>query len=355
MEVEFQNLGNSLKNLSCDYTYVPSAIEQIESFSTFGIGLLSFGAILSTLTLYFALDACYNIFHQKETRSYKTNSIMILLLYPIASICTLTALGIPRTQLLSEAMIQIFLAIALFRLYLLLVYVGFKKVTNTPPLMLRAMPCCCWPCLPFPSLEMTDSNLSWLRLLVLQLPIIQTLIYITFLFMSFEEPRLSDQYAIFFQPLSLASVLLGVYGLTVTTKSLQEVAPEAKLPRKTIVTQIVLLFSKLQAFIVKGLVQTGLFPCNPPITPQIYANVTHNALMLIEMLLLCYTARYVYYVDLEREEETGAVEATDRSKDKSTEQANSTNDNEANNRQPSTLATRYFRAIELERLNLDDD
>lgn len=61
--------------------------------------------------------------------------------------------------------------------------------------------------------------------------------------------------------------------------------------------------------------------------------------MLIEMLLLCYTARYVYYVDLEREEETGAVEATDRSKDKSTEQANSTNDNEANNRQSSTLAT----------------
>lgn len=82
---------------------------------------------------------------------------------------------VSRTQLLSEAMIQIFLAIALFRLYLLLVYVGFKKVTNTPPLMLRAMPCCCWPCLPFPSLEMTDSNLSWLRLLVLQLPIIQVI------------------------------------------------------------------------------------------------------------------------------------------------------------------------------------
>lgn len=68
-------------------------------------------------------------------------------------------------------------------------------------------------------------------------------------------------------------------------------------------------------------------------------SVTHNALMLIEMLLLCYTARYVYYVDLEREEETGAVEATDRSKDKSTEQANSTNNNEASNRQPSTLTT----------------
>lgn len=42
--------------------------------------------------------------------------------------------------------------------------------------------------------------------------------------------------------------------------------------------------------------------------------------MLIEMLLLCYAARYVYYVNLETEEGT-AVEATDRLKDKTTEQS----------------------------------
>lgn len=64
--------------------------------NVFGIGLLSFGTILSTLTLYFAMDALHNIFYQKETRSYKTNSIMILSVYPIASVCSLTALGMPR-------------------------------------------------------------------------------------------------------------------------------------------------------------------------------------------------------------------------------------------------------------------
>ena len=336
MEIEFNNLDNSFRNLSCDHNYVPSAIENIESLNVFGIGLLSFGTILSTLTLYFAMDAFHNIFYQKETRSYKTNSIMILSVYPVASICSLTALGMPRTQLFSEAVTQIFLTIALYRLYLLLVYIGRKKVTETPPLILRVGPCCCWPCLPFPNLEMTDANLSWLRLLVLQLPIIQGLIYCISLFMSIEEPTLTTQYGIYLQPFTVISIFLGIYGLTVTMKSLQEVAPEAKLHRKTTVSQMVLLFSKLQAFIVKSLPQTGLFPCNPPITPQIYANVTYNALMLIEMLLLCYAARYVYYVDLEREEETTAVEATDRSKDKSMEQANSTNNNEAN-RQPSAL------------------
>ncbi|XP_031838263.1 organic solute transporter subunit alpha [Nomia melanderi] len=339
MLTELETL-NSYRNLTCDEEYVPSAIEYIESLGSFGIGLLSTGAVLSTLTLYFSVDACHNIFYQKESRFYKTNSIMILLVYPIASVCSLTALGIPRTQLLSEAVIQIFLMTVLYRLYLLLVYLGRKKVMTSPRLKLNVGPCCCWPCLPFPKLVMTDANLSWIRLLVLQLPIIQTLSCCILLFMSIEEPSLANEYGIWLQPFAVTSILLGIYGLTITVKSLQEVAPEAKLAHRAAVSQMVLLFSKLQGFIVKSLSQTGLFPCNPPITPQIYANVTYDALMLIEMLLLCYIARYVYYVDLERVEDISA-EATDRPRDKSTEQADATNNNEAS-KQPSSLTVMDF-------------
>lgn len=128
------------------------------------------------------------IFHFEERENLNSSKFLIPFIYSVHVQTKLLKLFpkvilyfnkdlsiVSRTQLLSEAVIQIFLAIALFRLYLLLVYVGFKKVTNTPPLMLRAMPCCCWPCLPFPTLEMTDSNLFWLRLLVLQLPIIQVI------------------------------------------------------------------------------------------------------------------------------------------------------------------------------------
>ncbi|KZC06057.1 Organic solute transporter alpha-like protein, partial [Dufourea novaeangliae] len=294
----------------------------------FGISFLSIGTVLSTLTLYFAVDACHNILYQKESRFYEINSIMILMVYPVASVCSLTAMGIPRSQLLSETVTQIFLMTALYRLYLLLVYIGRKRVTKSPALLLRVGPCCCWPCLPFPELEMTEANLSWLRLLVLQLPIIQTLTCCTLLFLSIQEPSFATQYGVWLQPFTVTSILLGIYGLTITVKSLQEVAPEAKLHHRATVSQMVLLFSKLQAFIVKSLPQTGLFPCNPPITPQIYANVTYNALMLIEMLLLCYAARHVYYVELEKEENT-TVEATDRPKDKAVAQVNPTNNNEA--------------------------
>ncbi|KAG7197319.1 hypothetical protein KM043_018435 [Ampulex compressa] len=332
MQEEVENLENFYRNLSCNYEYVPSAIQHIESLGIFGIGILSFGAVLSTLTLYFAVDACHNILFQKNSGFYKTNSIMILSVYPVASVCCLTALAIPRTQLLSEAVTQIFLTISLYRLYLLLVDVGYRKVTKPPPLMLKVGPCCCWPCLPFPSLQMTETNLSWVRILVLQLPIIQGLTYCIFLFMSIEEPTLATQYGVCLQPFAVTSILLGIYGLTITLKSLQEVAPEAKLHHKAMVSQMVLLFSKLQAFIVKSLSRTGLFPCNPPITPQIYANVTFDALMLIEMLLLCYAARHVYYVDLEKEEEP-TLDAIDRPKDKAGP-VNLTNNNEVGKQLP---------------------
>lgn len=309
-------MNNNAKNyidfqteVTCDPNYVPSAIQLVESLNAFEIGLLSIGSIFSILTVYFAVDACHNIISQKDSKFYKVNAIMILSVYPIASVCSLTAIAIPRGQLLSEAVTQIFLTISLYRLYLLLLDVGRRKISETPALMLRVGPCCCWPCLPFPNLQMTDTNLSWLRILALQFPIVQGLLYLIFLFMAAEEPMLAMQYSVYLQPIMVTSILLGIYSLTITTKSLHAVAPEAKLRYKTFVSQLVLLFSKLQLGIIKSLPATGLFPCNPPLSPAIYANVTYNALMLVEMLLLCYAARHVYYVDLEKNQET---DTTDR-------------------------------------------
>lgn len=78
-----------------------------------------------------------------------------------------------RAQLLSEAVTQVFLTVSLYRLYLLLIDIGRRKITKAPSLMLKVGPCCCWPCLPFPDLDMIDSRLTWIRLIILQLPIIQ--------------------------------------------------------------------------------------------------------------------------------------------------------------------------------------
>ncbi|XP_029165247.1 organic solute transporter alpha-like protein 3 [Nylanderia fulva] len=312
-------------DVSCDSYYVPSAIELVENLDALGTGLLSAGSIFTVITLYFAVDTCHNIAHQKNSKFYKGNVMMILSVYPVASVCSLMAIAVPRGQLLSEAVTQIFITISFYRLYLLLVDVGHRKISETPTLMLRVGPCCCWPCLPFPNLQMTDANLSWLRILVLQFPIVQGLLFFILLFMTAEDATLATQYNLYLQPFMVTSILLGIYGITVTTKTLHAVAPEANLHLKTLVLQLMLLFSKLQAGIIKGL--AGVFPCNPPLTPTVYATVTYNSLMLVEMLILCYAARLVYYVDPEKNREQGEDRAIDRV---STIRIEPTNSNDAN-------------------------
>lgn len=331
-------MDNTIENfavhadVSCNPNYVPSAIELVESLDALGTALLSVGSIILVITIYFTADACRNILSQKDSEFYKTNAVIILSVYPVASVCSLMAIAIPRGQLLSEAVTQIFLMISLYRLYLLLLDVGRRKISETPMLMLRVGPCCCWPCLPFPNLQMTDTNLSWIGILALQLPIAQSLFYFVLLYMGAEDPMLATQYGVFLQPVMVISILLGIYSLTVTTKTLHTAAPETKLHFKTLVLQLVLLFSKLQSGIIRALPAAGVFPCNPPLTPAIYANVTYNALMLIEMMMLCYAARHVYYVDLEKIKKTDGTDRTPR-----TPGQVDTNSNDGSKQHPTTL------------------
>ncbi|XP_043467044.1 organic solute transporter subunit alpha-like [Leptopilina heterotoma] len=314
-------------HVSCDEDIMPSTEQIPGSLGSFGIGLIIISTLITLVTMYLSIDAIYKIFFQNQTRSYKKNSAIILSVYPVASICSLLALAIPRAQVLSEALTQITLTIALYSLYLVLIDVGRRKITKAPPLMLNVLPCCCWPCLPFPILQMTEANLSWLRIFVLQLPIVQTLVYVITLYMAMEEAILVTRYSIFLQTFAVISILLGIYGLTITTRSLEEAAPGTNLRRKTVVTQMVLLFSKLQGFIIKSVANwTSLFPCNPPLSPNAYASVTYNALMVIEMLMLCYAARLIYIEDDERDDDASA--ATDRTKDNNPGLVGVTNNND---------------------------
>lgn len=68
----------------------------LADFNEFAIGLLTVGSLFSILTLYFAIDACHNVLLQKDSNFYKENVIMIFAVYPIASICSLAAIAVPR-------------------------------------------------------------------------------------------------------------------------------------------------------------------------------------------------------------------------------------------------------------------
>ncbi|KAJ8668658.1 hypothetical protein QAD02_010321 [Eretmocerus hayati] len=291
---KFQRPGN----FSCDDFYLPSSPDFFNSLGNFGVALLAIGSLLCSATIYLALDACGRICSQPNHRystSFKINACSVISVYPIAGLCSLAALALPRSQLLSEALTQLILTVSLYRLFDLLLELASKSVgVKAPTLRLNVGPCCCWPCLPLPSPQADSINLTKLRLAVLQLPVVQGLVYVALLYLSSEAPTLGQRYLTILQPVALSSILLAVYGLTVLTKSLQPLCPDVSLQQRTSVLQMVLLFSKLQGILIKSLPDTGIFPCEPPLTPLLYANVTYNSLMVIEMLMLCFAARLIY-------------------------------------------------------------
>lgn len=85
----------------------------------------------------------------------------------------------------------------------------------------------------------------------------------------------------YFQPLVIFSILLGVWGMVITIHILKNVLTDYALPAKFIVLQMVLLFAKLQGLIMRILIQVDVFPCNPPITPTVYANSKYTVFFMI--------------------------------------------------------------------------
>lgn len=56
----------------------------------------------------------------------------------------------------------------------------------------------------------------------------QGLLYVILLFMQAEEPTFPTQYGVYFTPVMLISILLGIYSLTIVTKTLHTTIPGNK-------------------------------------------------------------------------------------------------------------------------------
>ncbi|KAF5285343.1 hypothetical protein FQA39_LY04442 [Lamprigera yunnana] len=296
-----------IKNYNYSCMAVPSTREYLTAISWYGILLVSYGVIALLLTLFMFVDTLRYIINYSPPR-VKTLSAFVIGVYPIIAIATLCATIVPRSQLIAEAVTQGIFMVGLYQLFCLFVsYCGgeaelIKKV-NPPSLITKAAPCCCWPCCCcLPTLDVNKKRLLYLRILVLQLPIVQGLVYMTLLVLWAERESLYEINYVYVQPLIVASIFIGVWGMSMTTQLLRDCLKGYWMNSKFIVLQLVLMLSKLQGLLIKALVWTDVLPCNPPLTSNVYSNLIYNCLILWQMALLAYIARNVYKKALPNDE-----------------------------------------------------
>ncbi|GBP71993.1 Organic solute transporter subunit alpha [Eumeta japonica] len=199
----------------------------------------------------------------------------VALAYLAVACASYVWLVVPRSGPLAEALAQFAVMMAMYRLQRIIIADcgGDDELVNRAAkgrLETRLPPCCCLPCCVVPRPEINKRILNRLRLMVLQMPIVQALIYIALLVLWAEDQNLYYDNYNYFVPVVIASILSGIWGMTMSVRAAETVGVKSK--AKFLTIQLTLIVVKLQGGIFRAVPKMLHLPCNPPLTPPVYMN-----------------------------------------------------------------------------------
>ncbi|CAH2248076.1 jg12758 [Pararge aegeria aegeria] len=224
---------------------------------------------------------------------------VVLAVYPVVAAAGLVSTVLPRVRILSEAVAQEAVMIAMYHFYFLIIAEcggtnQLVRKSEESHLETRVLPCCCWPCCVLPRPRVQQKSLTWLRYLVLQMPVIQGILYLIVLVLWAEDMMLYLNSFIYIQPFIAVSILSGVWGIIMCVRAAE--ATGAKPRPRFLALQLALLIVKLQCGFAKVLPDLVTLPCIMALHPSVFVNLIQNIVMVLEMLLLSILAWRLYRV-----------------------------------------------------------
>lgn len=99
---------------------------------------------------------------------------------------------------------------------------------------------------------------------------------------------------LYFVPLIVISILLGVWGLNILVRMLAPLYSDLKLMGKYFVLQAVLILCRIQPLVIAGIVSSSISDCVFPITLQVQKNAIFQLCLCFEMMVLSCWASLLY-------------------------------------------------------------
>ncbi|XP_052741945.1 organic solute transporter alpha-like protein [Bicyclus anynana] len=268
------------------------AVLKGNAWAIWSCGLL----VLLTLCILYAVTLRSALKYWKDSR---TSVAIVLAVYPVVAAAALLATVLPRVRVLSEAVAQEAVMVAMYHFYCLIIAecggtTQLIRRSEGSHMETRVLPCCCWPCCILPRPRVQKKSLTWLRYLVLQMPVIQAILYLIVLVLWAEDMMLYLNSFIYIQPFIAASILSGVWGIIMCVRVAESTG--AKPRPRFLAIQLALVIVKLQCGFAKVLPDVATLPCIMALHPSVYVNLIHNIVMILEMLLLSILAWRLYRV-----------------------------------------------------------
>ncbi|VVC95392.1 unnamed protein product [Leptidea sinapis] len=302
---EVNNAVNTTSALLChSYSVLPDFGSYYTALNTYALVTWICGFfVLAALCILYGVTLRSALKHWPKT---KVNLAVVLAVYPIVAAAGLLTLIVPRARILSEAIAQETVMVAMYHLYFMIIAEcgGPDQLISRSSGSLmetRVLPCCCWPCCLLPRPQVQKKCLTRLRYLILQMPIVQALIYIIVLVLWAEDVELYRNNFILIQPFIAVSILSGIWGMMICIRAAEAIGTRPR--ARFLALQLVLLIVKLQYGIAKALPELFQFSCIVALNPSVFVHMIQNMIMMAEMLLLSLWAWRLYSVQPEKSTE----------------------------------------------------
>ncbi|XP_011447718.3 organic solute transporter subunit alpha isoform X1 [Magallana gigas] len=299
------------EDVSCRHTDFPVSIVLFSELerqpAILGLTIAAGFMCIATVVLYFVtLRFLYSHRRLEGIKINKYKVIVMLGLYPLVSCVCMLSLLLPRTTMIAELMIAMYMAVCILMFVRMVVdYMGgFKAVCKEmegEEMSFRTPPCCCCCCCPGVYKQKVNStNLKRVNLMTLQGAFVRPIITIVALILWADkryilgEDMSPSAASLYLNLIGAVSSLVAMWAMMVTFRSLRSQLQDYNIGKKFAALQLTIVVVNIQGFLFQILAKYNIPECVRALSSTVRAYRTNYFILIIEMLLLMIFARIAF-------------------------------------------------------------
>lgn len=299
------------EDVSCRHTDFPVSIVLFSELerqpAILGLTIAAGFMCIATVVLYFVtLRFLYSHRRLEGIKINKYKVIVMLGLYPLVSCVCMLSLLLPRTTMIAELMIAMYMAVCILMFVRMVVdYMGgFKAVCKEmegEEMSFRTPPCCCCCCCPGVYKQKVNStNLKRVNLMTLQGAFVRPIITIVALILWADkryilgEDMSPSAASLYLNLIGAVSSLVAMWAMMVTFRSLRSQLQDYNIGKKFAALQLTIVVVNIQGFLFQILAKYNIPECVRALSSTVRAYRSNYFILIIEMLLLMIFARIAF-------------------------------------------------------------
>ncbi|XP_048761786.1 organic solute transporter subunit alpha-like [Ostrea edulis] len=306
-------MNNESKEIDCTQTVKDFPVSSVlfseleKQPAILGLTITAAVMCLTTVVLYFeTFKFIHGHGHLQGIKINKHKVLIMVGLYPLVSCACMLSLVLPRTTMIAELMIAMYMSLCILMFVRLVVdYMGgFKAVCKEmegESMSFRTPPCCCCCCCPGLRKQTVNRlNLKRVNLMTLQGAVIRPIITVIAMILWADEryilgedmsPTAASMYINLF---GAVSSLVSMWAMTVTFRTLKDRLQDYKIGMKFAALQLTIVVVNIQGSVFQILARYNIPECVRVLSSTVRAYRSNYFLLVLEMLLLMIFARFAF-------------------------------------------------------------